>query len=208
MFRSFFPRQLAQPSGLFGRLFMTRWLEKANADMNTLTLKELALDRNDRLLELGFGSGYLLEHVLTNRLCEFVAGVDVSSDMVKHASRRFRPYVKSGKAEIRRGSIESIPYDDGAFTKLCSVNTLYFWQDAALALAECRRVLRPGSQMSLCFNAKSDMARWSGHVHGFTLYELSEVQDMLVAEGFSMIQTVSEIDEQQGLFHCVTGIIA
>ena len=184
---------------------MTHWLEKANVGMNTLTLKELALDRNDRLLELGFGSGYLLEHVLSNRLCEFVAGVDVSSDMVTHASRRFRSYVKSGKAEIRHGSIESIPYDDGAFTKLCSVNTLYFWPDASLALAECRRVLKAGGQISLCFNAKNDMTQWPGHGHGFTLYELPEVLDLLAAAGFSEIQTVSENDPAQGLFYCVTG---
>ena len=184
---------------------MTRWLERANSGMNALTMKMLALESSDRLLELGFGSGYLLEHVLTNHPCEFVAGVDVSDDMVKHVSRRFRSYVKSGKAEIRHGSIESIPYDDGTFTKLCSVNTLYFWQDAALALTECRRVLRTGGQFSLCFNAKSDMAQWPGHVHGFTLYELSEVHDLLAAAGFSEIRTASENDPAQGLFYCVTG---
>lgn len=208
MFRSlqsFFPRQLAKPSGLFGRLFMTRWLDKANAGMNALTLKVLALDSDDRLLELGFGGGHLLEHVLVNRRCAFVAGVDVSHDMVKHASRRFRSYIKSGKAEIRHGNIEAIPYDDGAFTTLCSVNTLYFWQNAIRALAECRRVLKAGGRFVLCFNAKSEMARWPGHVHGFTLYELAEVHALLTAAGFSGIQTVSENDPVQGLFYCVTG---
>ena len=106
MFQSFFSRQLARPSGLFGRLFTARWLEKANVGMNALTLEGLALGENDRLLELGFGSGYLLERVLANRVCEYVAGVDVSHEMVKHVSGRLRRYIKAGKAEIRHGDIE------------------------------------------------------------------------------------------------------
>ena len=48
------------------------------------------------------------------------------------------------------------------------------------------------------------MAQWPGHVHGFTLYELSEVHDLLATAGFSRIQTVSENDPAQGLFYCVT----
>ena len=206
--QSFFPRQLARPSGLFGRLFMTRWLDKANAGMNALTLKMLALESKDRLLELGFGGGHLLEHALVNRRCAFVAGVDVSHDMVKHASRRFRSYIKAGRAEIRHGNIEAIPYDNGAFTTLCTVNTLYFWHDPTLALAECRRVLKAGGRFALCFDAKSEMARWPGHVHGFTLYELSEVHALLVAAGFSEIQTVSENNPAQGLFYCITATSA
>ena len=205
MFQSFFSRQLAKPSGLFGRLFTARWLEKANVGMNALTLKGLALGADDRLLELGFGSGYLLERVLANRQCAFVAGVDVSQEMVKQVSGRLRRHIKAGMAEIRHGDIEAIPYAEGEFSKLCSVNTLYFWRNPMLALAECRRVLRAGGRFVLCFNAKEDMIQWPGHAHGFTLYELAEVETMLAASGFSAIETASEKDAVQGLFYCVTG---
>lgn len=207
MFQKFISRQLARPSGLFGRLFTARWLEKANVGMNALTLAGLALTANDRLLEVGFGSGYLLEKVLMNRLCEYSAGVDVSHEMVKHVSGRLRCYIKAGKAGIRYGEIESIPYADAMFTKICSVNTLYFWRDPKVALSECRRVLKVGGRLALCFNSKTDLAQWPGHVHGFTLYELAEVEEMLAAAGFSEIETVSEHDKEQGLFYCVTGVV-
>ncbi len=206
MFRSFFSRQLARPSGLFGRLFTARWLEKANVGMNALTLDELALVEKDRLLELGFGSGYLLERVLANRLCAYVAGADISHEMVKHVSGRLRRYIKAGKADIRYGDIESIPYAAAEFTKLCSVNTLYFWRDPMIALAECRRVLKVGGRLALCFNSRSDLAQWPGHVHGFTLYGLPEVEGLLAAAGFSGIETASRNDKVQGVFYCITGI--
>ena len=76
MFQAFLSRQQAKPSGIFGRLSTARWLEKANAGMNTLTLGALALAPGDRLLEVGFGSGYLLEKVLSHRRCGFAAGVE------------------------------------------------------------------------------------------------------------------------------------
>ena len=206
MFQAFFSRQLAKPSGLFGRLFTARWLEKANVGMNSLTLDSLALESDDRLLEIGFGSGYLLEKVLSHRLCDFAAGADISPEMVEHASRRLRAHIKTGRARIRHGGIEAIPFADGEFSKLCSVNTLYFWRDPQQALAECRRVLKSGGRLALCFNAKSEMAKWPGHVHGFTLYELEEVEAMLAGAGFGEITTASGDDPKQGLFLCVSAV--
>ena len=208
LFQTFFSRQLAKPSGVFGRFFVARWLDRANVGMNALTLDCLALGENDQLLDVGFGSGYLLEQVLAGRLCDYVAGVDVSPDMVRHVGRRLRRYVWVGKADIRHGDIESLPFVDGVFTALCSVNTLYFWRDPARALVECRRVLRPGGRLVLCFNSRQDLEQWPGHVHGFRLYERSEVESLLAAAGFSGIATRTGHDREQGEFYCVSGIAA
>ena len=203
MFQAFLSRQQAKPSGIFGRLLTARWLEKANAGMNTLTLGALALAPGDRLLEVGFGSGYLLEKVLSHRRCGFAAGVDVSPEMVDRVGVRLRAYVEAGKTQIRHGDIESIPFAAGEFTKLCSVNTLYFWRDPPRALSECRRVLAPGGRLALCFNAKSEMLKRPGHVHGFALYELAEVEAMLAAAGFGEITTTDGDVPAQGRFLCV-----
>lgn len=176
--------------------------------MNRLTIEGLALGAHDRLLEVGFGSGCLLEMVLANNLCSSIAGVDVSREMIQHVSGRLRRYIEEGKAEIRYGDIESLPYGNGEFSKLCSVNTLYFWHDPRVALAECLRVLGVGGRLTLCFNAKADLAQWPGHVYGFTLYELSQVEEMLAAAGFSAIEVMSRNDPGQGLYYCVTGTAA
>lgn len=208
MFQSFFSRQLARPSGLFGRLFTARWLDKANVGMNALTLDSLALGDSDRLLEVGFGSGYLLEQVLARGLCQQVAGLDVSQEMVAHVGRRLRRYVAAGKARVGQGDIESMPFSDGQFSALCSVNTLYFWRDPDRALAECRRVLHAGGRLALCFNSKHDMEQWPGHVHGFSLYELDEVERLIAVAGFGDITTRTAQDEAQGEYYCVSAVAA
>ena len=199
-FQAFFSRQLAQPSGWFGRLVTARWLERANVGMNALTLAELALGTNDRLLEIGFGSGQLLERAVRAHSPAAVAGIDISQEMVTHATRRLRRYA----ARLERASVEAIPFADGEFSHVCSVNTLYFWPDPRRALAECRRVLCRGGRLVLCFNDRDEMLRWPGHAHGFTLYATGEVEAMLTATGFAKLRTTSATDPRQGLVHCIS----
>ncbi len=187
---------------------MARWLNKANANMNRFTLAQLALNRDDNVLEIGFGGGDLLERILSANLPGRVAGVDRSADMVKVVTQRLHRYVSEKKLELRRGEVESLPYEASEFSKVCSVNTLYFWRDSAVALSECRRVLRPGGQIALCFNDKKDLEAWPPHKHGFRLYELEELEAVLGGAGFSQVQVVSLRDEGQGLVHCVSAVAA
>jgi arsenite methyltransferase len=207
MFQRFVSKQLALPTGWFGRLFTAKWLEKNNVGMNSLTFDCLELNPRDRLLEVGFGSGYLLDFVLRENACDYVAGVEISEEMLRLVKKRLRHHIAKGKAALRYGAIEKLPYEDGSFTKLCSVNTLYFWRDPSLALHECRRVLTCGGKLSLCFNSKEDLASWPGHVHGFTLYELDDVTGLLYEAGFSEVKVVEARDDQQGLFYCVSGSV-
>jgi ubiquinone/menaquinone biosynthesis C-methylase UbiE len=171
-----------------------------------LTLERLAVKPGDRILEVGFGGGDLLEKVLSSQPGAYVAGVDLSDDMVSVVSRRLRRYIRAGRAEVRSGDIEALPFGDGEFTKLCSVNTLYFWRHPAVALAECRRVLRPDGRILLCFNAKEDLALWPGHKYGFRLYDLAEVEKLLKVAGFTSIEATSANDSAQGMFYCIGGV--
>lgn len=205
LFQKLIAKQLARPSGPVGRVFMARWLNKANLKMNQLTFEQLAIETGDRILEVGFGGGDLLEKILAFGQTDFVAGVDVSAEMVRRANGRLQRHISEGKLEARLGDVAALPYASGEFTKVCSVNTLYFWPNPATALAECRRVLRPGGRLLLCFNSKKDLEAWPIHKHGFRLYELDEVEDMFRVAGFATIEVVSGKDDDQGKFYCVSG---
>ena len=174
--------------------------------MNQLTLEQLALEPRDWVLEVGFGGGDLLERILDAGPTESVAGIDISPEMVRLASRRLQRYIRDGKLEVRCGDIEHIPYVAGEFSKLCSVNTIYFWENPAKALVECRRVLKAGGQIVICFNSREDLEAWSIHRHGFRLYEVSEVENLLRASGFGTVKVFSANDADQGVFYCVSGV--
>lgn len=173
--------------------------------MNQLAFEGLDVTTGDRILEVGFGGGDLLERILRLEQAAFVAGIDHSADMVELAGKRLRFHIREHKLEVRCGDIEALPYGHAEFTKLCSVNTIYFWRDPVAALSECRRVLKPQGRLVLCFNSKQDMQAWPIHQHGFKLFELAEVESLLRSAGFSNIEVTSAREPRQGLFHCVSG---
>lgn len=208
MLSKFISAQLAKPSGFFGRMFTAHWLEKNNQLMNELTLKNLALGTNDHLLEIGFGSGYLIDKILRDNLCQRVCGGDFSEDMLILAKHRFRQEIDSGRLDIQFADVVALPYPNAHFSAVCSVNTIYFWPDITAALLECRRVLQSNGRIALCFNDKSDMQKWPGHVHGFTLYEVNEIENLLSTCDFTQIQVHSDRDSKQGVIHCVSAYAA
>jgi SAM-dependent methyltransferase len=201
-FQAFFARQLALPSGPFGRWVIAPLLNRGNRAMNSLTLRQLAPGPTDRVLEVGFGGGALLGDVLAGP-CAFAAGVDLSPDMVARARRRFRAEVAAGRAELTVGSVDAIPYPAGAFSAVCSVNTLYFWPDVDGALAECRRVLAPGGRLVLTFTDRAALESWPGHRHGFTLYEVADVERHLRGAGFEAPDVAEGTNPGEGRFFCV-----
>jgi ubiquinone/menaquinone biosynthesis C-methylase UbiE len=50
-------------------------------------------------------------------------------------------------SELHRANVDNLPYGDGEFTKIRTVNTIYFCPTPSAALAEMCRVLRAGRKL-------------------------------------------------------------
>lgn len=110
------------------------------------------LEAADAVLELGCGSGRVLSAVAARLRQGFVAGVDPSELMVRHARARNRRWIALGRADIRSGhSGDLSPYADGRFDTVYGAHVVYFWTEPRRDLAEIRRVLRPGGLLLLGF---------------------------------------------------------
>lgn len=94
-----------------------------------------------RVLDVGCGSGELLEHLQDQGALP--SGVDPAARMVELARTR------AAGADVRVGEIEDLPFDDGAFDALLAVNAFQFAQDPDDALAEAARVLAPDGVVGL-----------------------------------------------------------
>jgi arsenite methyltransferase len=150
----FIARQLSRPTGFVGRL-IARLMNRTNAKMNAFAVVELELSSRDRVLEIGFGGGVTLATILDRSA--FVCGVDRSPLVVATAKRRFASAVAAGRADFREGSVEALPLETGAFDKVCTVNTVYFWSSLEGGFAEIHRVLRPGGRVVVGFLPKERM---------------------------------------------------
>jgi SAM-dependent methyltransferase len=94
-----------------------------------------------RLLELGCGNGFFLEEALTRGVPE-VYGVEPSAEAVAAAASHVRPNIVT---DVLRPGL----FPEGWFDTICAFQVLDHLADPGSALAECRRLLRPGGIM-LC----------------------------------------------------------
>ena len=199
----FLARQLGKPSGLFGRLFLAPLWNRRNRALNDAVLERLAVQPGDRVLDVGFGGGYLLGRLATERAASFLAGVDISAVMVARGAQRYRRLVQAGRMDLRCAAAEALPYPAGHFTKVCSVNSIFYWHDARAALAECYRTLETGGQLVLCFTSRQSLTPRRFAAHGLTLPEPPDVQAALESCGFRTVRTARGADRHR-TYYCTT----
>ena len=123
---------------------MAKRLEK-NRDGELEAIEELAPSPSDRVLAIGFGPGIGIE-LLAPRVAH-VAGVDPSKAMVKLASQRCRALVDAGRVELVRASADALPWDDGSFDGVVTVNTIQLWSPFEASVAEVARVMKSGARL-------------------------------------------------------------
>lgn len=118
-----------------------------------------------KVLELGAGGGANLALYDRGRV-QSVTGIDPSDGLIARAEAARVP----GDAEFFRvvkGVAEELPFADASFDTVLSTFTLCSVQDHAAALAEARRVLKPGGRLLFLEHGLSpdtDTARWQHRI--------------------------------------------
>jgi SAM-dependent methyltransferase len=106
--------------------------------------RALAARTAERLVDIGCGPGFYCAE-LAEEVGPFgsVVGVDSSAAMLELAERRCAEH---GNVDLREGAATSLPVEDASADAVVCVQVLEYVDDVAAALAEMRRVLRPGGR--------------------------------------------------------------
>lgn len=99
-------------------------------------LDRLALAPGARLCDVGCGAG-LAVAVAAGRGLE-VCGVDAAEALLAIARQRVPG------ADLRHGDLEALPFDDASVDAVTGFNAFQYAADPVAALAEARRIVRPG----------------------------------------------------------------
>ena len=176
-------RQLARPEG-FGGALVGHLMARANAAPYRLALEALRPQAPDRVLELGFGPGAGVA-ALAKRAAH-VAGIEGSPAMLRLAERRNLPAVANGQVELVAGDFQRLPWPDASFHKVLAVNVAYFFAPSGSAVAEIRRVLKPGGVAVLYVTDRATMARWPfAGADTHTTYDADALKRLLRDGGFA-----------------------
>jgi ubiquinone/menaquinone biosynthesis C-methylase UbiE len=113
-----------------------------------------------RVLELGIGMGLNLAFY-DPAAVESVTGVDPSPELREVALAA--PRDPALKVEVRDGTAEALPFEDGSFDCVVCTFTLCSVGAPDRALAEARRVLKPGGRFLYCEHGLAPdpkLAKW------------------------------------------------
>ncbi len=186
--------QARKPSGWFGRVVMSRIFNKGNANLNNFLKDLLDLQEHDRVLEIGFGPGTLLNQMAQITTKGLVEGIDFSDAMLAQARKTNKQYIFTKRVKIQKGNCNDLPYGHESFDKVCTSNTIYFWENPIGNFKEIFRVLKPGGKLVVGFRDKEQMKKLPLSEDIFNVYILDEVKKILANSGFSDVC----IEENEG----------
>jgi ubiquinone/menaquinone biosynthesis C-methylase UbiE len=142
------------PSGFVGRLF-GKLMEWTNTDSYRRAIDTLTPAPHERFLEIGFGTGRFAEMLLLATSETFLAGVDPTSTMLQTAINRLSKNGLGDRIDLRKGTDESLPWEDNQFNAIVAIHCFQFWKDPELSIAEIGRVLHPKGRIVIVFRDHS-----------------------------------------------------
>jgi ubiquinone/menaquinone biosynthesis C-methylase UbiE len=203
---TFFSEQARKPSGLFGRLVMSRVFELGNVVLNDFMKELLSLDENDHVLEIGSGTGKLINEMAKLVEDGFIEGIDLSNTMVAIAQKKNRKHISKGKVNIRQGDFEKMAYRNNSFDKICSANTIYFWSDPDNFIKKIYRILKPGGKLVLAFEDKNQLEKRPLSTNVFHFYSQDEIANLLQRNGFSESIDILSREVKLNRYHCAVAV--
>ena len=156
-------------------------------EVETWLSDDLALAAGKKALDLGSGTGKFLPRLLATGAA--VIAVEPVAAMRAQLTQH------NPKVEALEGSAEQIPLDDGSVDAVVCAQSFHWFANPG-ALAEIRRVLKPGGALGLIWNVRDQRVAWvaaltrimAPYEAGIPRYDHQEWRKVFPAEGFGPLR--------------------
>lgn len=180
----------------------TRYLEKA--------MSGIPENFGGRMLEIPVGTGVLTMPVYKTVPDADITCLDYSADMMNAAKRRAQA-IGIANVSFRQGDVGALPFEDGSFDLVLSLNGFHAFPDKEAAYRETFRVLKPGGVFCGCFYIAGENRRTDWFIEklytpkGFFTppYETSDSLKQRLQSMYAKVEL--ETVESMGCFTCVKG---
>ena len=102
------------------------------------TVERLNLDGNEKLLDVGCGTGLLLQKIRDEWPGTELYGIDISDGMLDKARNK-----NISGAVFETGLADDLPFENNYFDIIVTSSSFHYWPNPDGALKEINRVLRP-----------------------------------------------------------------
>jgi SAM-dependent methyltransferase len=168
--------------------------KRTDADFSVMCLPRKP---GGRLLEIGCGSGTMLEYI--GSLGWEVEGADVDSSAVVNARKK--------GLKVSHGSIEELCYGENTFDAITISHVIEHVPDPVRLISECFRILKPGGTLSLVtpntesFGLSVFSESWLSldPPRHLMLFNVKTIRQLARSAGFSDVQAKTTIREVHSL---------
>ena len=155
-------------------------------------LAELETDPFDNVLDVGCGTGPVIELLAKKYPEKHFVGLDITPAMIEAARSKGLP-----NAEFVVGDAENLPFGDGGFDAVLCSNSFHHYPNPGAFLREAHRVLRPGGKLILRDYTSNDVVVWLMNTfemplarlvgHGdVRILKMGEYRELVEAAGFAI----------------------
>ena len=135
---------------------------------NNIALKMADIKNGEKVLDIGFGTGWVLERMVPQVGKEHTTyGLDYSEGMKRVALENLKKKQLDTSVDLATANIKAMPYEDDTFDLvfISFVLDLLPQEDISKALAEAKRVVKPGGRLIIVSMTKQGggiyrAARW------------------------------------------------
>lgn len=184
-----------------------KMLERMNSRHNIMAEWAIAkLDLGERekdILDVGCGGGQNIKNMLRLAPEATLRGIDYSAASVLKSNEVNREAVACGRAEIREGTAQNLPYEDGAFDVVTAFETVYYWQDIKECFREIRRTLRTDGKFLVC--NEDDSSEGNEEIAAaldMVFYNADDISALMRSVGF---ESTEKFIHENGKWFCVIG---
>jgi cyclopropane fatty-acyl-phospholipid synthase-like methyltransferase len=140
----------------------------------------LDVQPNDRLFEIGCGTGIAVELVAKRLINGSITAIDRSDAMIKSAAKRNAGFIKQKKVRLISKELADAKFDDQSFNKIFAFNVNVFWKGSKKEFDVLRPLLNSDGKLCVFYQPPYEKSKKLA----------GQIVDHLKANGFKILDTV------------------
>jgi arsenite methyltransferase len=148
-------------------------MEEGHGDTVEQVIEGMEIAPGEKILDLGCGNGWATRILAQTNVGTQAIGIDAAPRMIARADELHSLTIR---ARYDLGSFEKLDFDDDEFSRIFSMEAIYYTSDLEAALGEAFRVLKPGGPADVLLDHYRENAvsgKWPAQL-GITTHWLGE----------------------------------
>jgi len=177
------------PAGIGGDI-STKIMNLLNQKQYNTVLRNIKLEPNNCILDIGFGNGYLLKKIIRQNIPVKIYGIEISNDMLNKVKLKNIHNIEKGILELYLANINETSFENNLFDKMYTINTIYFWNELNKCFSEIKRILKPNGIFINVIYTKKYLEKILFTKYGFNKYSVEEIEKITKNNGMEIIGTI------------------